>query len=73
MKLSTQRHVRRVDIAIVYVGLGEMDRAFEWLEKAYQQREGALVWLKVVYGRRYPALGRDPRFAGLLRRIGLPQ
>jgi len=73
MKLSTQRHVRRLDIAMVYAGLGEMDRAFEWLEKAYQQREGPVVWLKVIYGRRYPALGRDPRFADLLRRIGLPQ
>ena len=73
LKLSTERYVRRMDIAKVYMGLGEMDRAFEWLEKAYQQREGPLVFLKLTWCRWNPALGRDPRLADLQRRIGLPQ
>ncbi len=49
--------------------LGEKDQAFEWLEKAYEQREGLLMYLKG-----HPAfdpLRDDPRFLDLLRRINL--
>ena len=52
--------------------MGEMDRAFELLERAYEQREGNLVYLKGFY-RQNPKIGADPRFADLLRRIGLPE
>jgi hypothetical protein len=34
-------------IATVYAGLGDRDKAFEWLEKAYQERSPGLTWLKV--------------------------
>jgi serine/threonine-protein kinase len=73
VKLSTQRYVRQMDIAKLYMGLGEMDRAFEWSERAFQQREGGLVHLKLIWCRWNPALGRDARLADLQRRIGLQQ
>ena len=41
-ELSKQRYVAAVDIARVYLGLGEKDKAFEWLEKAYRDRS---IWL----------------------------
>jgi len=56
-------------IALVYIGLDEKDRAFEWLERAYQERSSWLVWIKVEP--RFDILRPDPRFALLLGRMGL--
>ena len=56
-------------IAATYAGLGEKDRAFEWLEKAYDERSDWLVNLKVE--QRFDGLRSDPRFADLLRRVNL--
>jgi TolB-like protein/DNA-binding winged helix-turn-helix (wHTH) protein/Tfp pilus assembly protein PilF len=58
------------NIAQIYAVLGENDRTFAWLEKAYQYREGALILL----GNRaeFEAVHQDPRYSNLLRRLGLP-
>jgi len=67
---SKRRYVPWGDLATIYAGLGEKDRAFACLEKAYERRDARLVEAKV-----YPLfdpLRSDPRFADLLRRIGLP-
>ena len=69
-QLSNQRYVRPYDIALMYVGLGETEQAFEWLEKAYEDRTGELVYIDVVH--QFDPLRSDPRFQDLLRRIGLP-
>ena len=45
------------------------ERAFAWLEEAYRERAGLLVYLKVEPP--YAGLRPDPRFAELLRRVGL--
>jgi hypothetical protein len=58
-------------VALVYAGLGDRDRAFEWLEKAYQVHDKGLCYIKVD-----PALDplrSDPRFADLLRRMNFPE
>jgi len=57
-------------IALVYTGLGDKDKAFEWLENAYNERNHWLIWIKVEP--RFDSLRSDPRFTDLLRRIGLP-
>ena len=57
-------------IATIYTGLGEKKQAFGWLEKAYQERSAFLTWLKVDPN--LDSLRPDPRFADLLRRVGLP-
>jgi TolB-like protein/DNA-binding winged helix-turn-helix (wHTH) protein/Flp pilus assembly protein TadD len=67
---AARNHDISADIAIVYAGVGDKDRAFEWLEKAYQERSAALVLLKVLP--LLDPLHSDPRFADLLRRVGLP-
>jgi serine/threonine-protein kinase len=64
-----RRHVPASDIAIVYAGLGMRDQALEWLEKAYQERSGAMTSLKV--NRALDPLRSDPRFDALLDRVGL--
>jgi len=57
-------------MAILYSGLGNNDRVFEYLRKAVEERDGWLFWLKTD-----PRLDRvraDPRFQDLLRRMNLP-
>ncbi len=54
--------------AVVYAGLNEKDRAFYWLERAFQERSNWLTLIKV--GRRMKNLHGDPRFDDLLKRIG---
>ena len=67
---SRQEYVPADSIALVYAGLGEKDQAFTWLEKAYEEHAFKLAWLKVdPY---WDNLRSDPRFADLLRRVGLP-
>jgi hypothetical protein len=57
--------------AIVYVGLGDRERAVAWLDKAYQDRSAFLIWLKVEP--LFDPLRSDPGFQDLLRRVGLPE
>jgi TolB-like protein/Tfp pilus assembly protein PilF len=57
-------------IGVIYGALGENDEAFAWLEKAYQERDPELTYIKV--GRRFDPLRNDPRLQQLTRRMGLP-
>jgi TolB-like protein/DNA-binding winged helix-turn-helix (wHTH) protein/Flp pilus assembly protein TadD len=59
-------------IATIYAGLGEKDKAFEFIERAYQERSLDFSWhLKADL--RIDNLRSDPRFQALLRRVGFPQ
>ena len=58
-------------IGILYGALGELDEAFAWLEKAYDERDPQLTYLKV--GRRFEPLRQDQRFQQLVHRMGLPE
>jgi eukaryotic-like serine/threonine-protein kinase len=68
-ELSKRRYVPPFDPAVIYAGLGDKERAFEWLEKAFEDRSWGMVRLKV--DPRFDRLHADPRFASLLRRMGL--
>jgi eukaryotic-like serine/threonine-protein kinase len=68
-ELSKRRYVSAYDMAVIYSGLGERDQAFAWLEKAYQERAGSLVYLKVEPV--FDPIRSDRRFADLLRRVGI--
>jgi len=57
-------------LAFVYASLDDRDLAFEWLEKSYRERDAYLVFLPILP--EFRSLHSDPRFADLLRRIGLP-
>jgi serine/threonine-protein kinase len=67
--ISGRRFVSPYEIARIYVGLGEKEQAFEWLEKAYQGRSDLLTRLQV--DPTLDSLRSDPRFAHLVRRVGL--
>jgi eukaryotic-like serine/threonine-protein kinase len=68
---SSQGYASPYHLARIYTGLGEKDQAFNWLEKAAQERYSSMVWLRV--DPLWDPLRSDPRFADLLRRVGLPQ
>ena len=68
---SREHYVSPYNLAVVYTGLGEREEAFEWLERAYQDRSPWMANVKL--DPRLDPLHSDPRFQGLLRRIGLPQ
>ena len=56
-------------LAAIYSALGEQDRAFEYLDRACEERDHWLVWLKV--DPLVADLRSHPRFPELLRRVGL--
>ena len=66
-QLSKQKYVPAASLARIYVGLGEKDKAFEWLEKAFE--EHAVGDIKAWPP--FDPLRPDPRFADLLRRMNL--
>jgi hypothetical protein len=59
-------------IATIYAGLGEKDRAFEFLEKAYRERAPDISWF-LKADLRIDNLRSDRRFQALLRRVGFPE
>ena len=66
---SRRQYVSPYDIALVYGALGDSDRAFAWLERAYQDRYWMMAFLKV--DPRLDPVRSDPRYTDLLRRSGL--
>jgi tetratricopeptide (TPR) repeat protein len=70
-EMAKRRFVPSWAFAIVYVGLGDKDRAFEWLDKAYDERPGDIMNIKV--DPRMDPLRSDPRYQELLLRTGLPK
>ena len=66
---SQQTYVQPMWIAVIHLGLGEKDQAFDWMQKAYEDRSAWLVYLKV--DPLFDPVRGDARFADLLRRVGL--
>jgi hypothetical protein len=57
-------------IATIYAGLGEKDKAFESLEKAFREKSPDIAYF-LKADRRIDNLRSDPRFTDLLHRVGL--
>jgi hypothetical protein len=67
---AKQRYIPPYFVAFLYARLGDKDQAFEWLEKGYEDRGPFLSALRVDPA--FDNLRSDPRYADLLRRVGLP-
>ena len=67
---SQQTYVQPMWIAGIYAALGSPNEAFEWLQKAYDDRSVSLVYLRIDPV--FQPLRSDPRFADLLGRLRLP-
>jgi eukaryotic-like serine/threonine-protein kinase len=68
---SAHRYVPPIWLVFLYTGLGEKERAFFWLDKAYQEHSTWLIYLK-----EYPdfdPLRSDPRFQEMLKKVNLAQ
>ncbi len=66
---SKRKYVTPIAIALVYCGLGDNDETLKWLDKAYEERAGGLLSLRVRP--MWASLRPDPRFSELLQRLGL--
>jgi serine/threonine-protein kinase len=62
-----RRYISAGNIATIYIGLDKKQLAFDWLEKAYQNKDIEIVWLKVSPV--FDPLRPDPRFTKLLERV----
>jgi TolB-like protein/Tfp pilus assembly protein PilF/predicted Ser/Thr protein kinase len=69
--LSSERYVSAMTSARVYAGLGQTDKAFEWLDKAYYDRSISAQTFGIKVDPIFDPLRSDPRFTDLLRRINL--
>jgi len=67
--LSERRYVSPIGRALIYIGLGDKERAFEWLDRASDDHDPWLAWLKA--DPIFDDLRNDPRFAVLLKTAGL--
>jgi hypothetical protein len=67
--LAKDKRYSPVQIASQYAHLGEKEKAFEYLEKAYAQRD---FWIAIIPAEPlFDSLRDDPRYDDLIRRIGL--
>lgn len=69
-ELSARSYVSPYDMSLLLLSLGEKEQAFEWLEKAYEERAEWMIYLSV--DPRFDSLRAEGRFKDLLRRIGFP-
>jgi tetratricopeptide (TPR) repeat protein len=69
LERAKHEYVSPADIALLYARLDERDQAFAWLGKAMDER--SILFNYLVADARFDNLRSDPRFAELLRRVGL--
>jgi len=68
-ELSRKRYIRSEVIAAGHAALGDLDRAFEWLDRAFDARSAGLIYVAVEPA--YEPLRGDPRFARLAEQVGV--
>ncbi len=68
-RMATERYVSPYHMAYVHVGLGDHDRAMDWLERAYQERAGGIFGVKGSF--LFAPLRPLPRFQALLHKMNL--
>ena len=70
VKADAGEYVSPLNIAFIHIALGDRDQAFIWLDKAFEERTSRLQNIKT--SAIYAPLRSDPRYAELVRRMGLP-
>jgi tetratricopeptide (TPR) repeat protein len=68
-EIAAERYVPSYYFAVVYTGLGEKDRAFEYLDKGFEERDMHLPW--EVRDPVFDSLRVDPRWSTVLERLDL--
>jgi serine/threonine-protein kinase len=70
-EMAKRQYVSSTAFADIHLGLGEKEKALDWLEKSYQDQESACWYLKV--DPIYDSVRNEPRFQALLKKVGLDQ
>src|ERR1700719_923377 len=70
-QLNRHQHLDASVIAWAYLGMGDNEQTFSWLERGYREHSPILQYIKVHPF--FDPLRGDPRFADLVRRVGLPE
>ncbi len=63
------RFVSPVEFATIHAGLGDLDEAYRWIDRAVEERDATLLWRLVTPG--FDEMRSDPRYPRLLERLGL--
>jgi len=58
-------------VGLIYVGLGQNEKALEWCEKAYEEHDPFLLWIPSLQWPKLENFRKDPRFKELLKKMGL--
>ncbi len=66
---SKRGYVSSFWVGTIYLGLGDVDRAFEWFQKAYEEHDGNLIYITIPIP--FKSIVSDPRYESLLRQMGL--
>ena len=66
---ATTGYVSAMWIAMVHLGLGDLDRLFHWLDRAFDERDGSLILITAAV--EFDSVREDPRFKSLLHRMRL--
>jgi hypothetical protein len=69
--LRERSYAQATALAVVHTGLGEKDRAIEWLERAFEEHCGGLAWAR--FDPFWDGLREESRFQALLRKMNLPE
>ncbi len=77
LQMRQREYVPAICLARIYSRIGETEKAIEWLEIAFEERNGEMVFLRgeiagAATGDSLRSLGDDPRIVDLLRRMNLP-
>jgi serine/threonine-protein kinase len=77
LEMRQREYVPAICMARIYSRIGENDKAIDWLEKAFEERNGEMVFLKgeidgAAQGDSLNSLGNDPRMMDLLQKMNLP-
>jgi eukaryotic-like serine/threonine-protein kinase len=68
---AARGHVSALWLALVYMGLPDLESVFQWLNRAFDERDGSLVLIAAAV--EFDPVREDPRFKSLLKRMGLAE
>jgi adenylate cyclase len=68
-ELAKRQYVSPTAFVTIYLGLGEKEKALDWLEKAYEEQDSACWYLKI--DQIYDSVRDEPRFQAILKKVGL--
>ncbi len=69
IETSKERYVRPSAISLIYFGLGDIKKAFDWLEKGFEEHDPAMPWIRHIVPEE-DRIRTHPRYKALLKKMG---